>query len=721
MTTAKAAAACCMLVMLAATNVRAQQTWQYPFQDPGLATEKRIDNILSLLTLDEKIACLSTNPSVPRLGIKGCGHIEGLHGVALGGPPANWGRHKFVNTTTFPQSYGLAETWDTALIRKVAETEALEARYIFQSAKYNTGALVIRAPNADIGRDPRWGRTEECFGEDAFFNGCMVQAYVKGLQGNHPKYWITASLMKHFLANSNENGRDTSSSDFDERLFREYYSLPFRMGVEAGSRAYMAAYNKYNGIPMMVHPVLKDVTVKEWKQDGIICTDGGAMHLLWAAHKYYPDSAWAAAASIKAGINQFLDRYAPSVTKALREGLLTEPDIDEAIRGVFRVMIKLGLLDPPGMVPYASIKDGEEPWLAEKTKAFVREVTRKSIVLLKNHDHFLPLNKPAIKRIAVIGPYANQVLYDWYSGFPPYAVSVVQGIKNNIGNGAVVEWTTGANADSVQSIAANADYVIMVVGNHPWCNAGWAQCPIPGEGREAVDRKTINLEQEALVKKVYRLNPKTVVVLVSSFPYAITWTQHNIPAIIHCSQNSQELGNAVADVLFGDYNPAGRLVQTWPRSVEQLPPMMDYNIRNGRTYMYFKGAPLYPFGFGLSYTTFRYASLRTSTKVLQPGGKLEVDIDITNSGRVAGEEVVQLYVQHLQSAVERPAKALKAFGRTMLQPGETKTVRLQINAKDLQYWDDNLHRYVLEPGRVMLMAGSSSADIRSTAVIDVAK
>ena len=318
----------------------AQNKYTYPFQNPQLDMEKRIDNIISLLTLEEKIICLGTNPTIPRLGIKGTGHIEGLHGVALGGA-GNWGRRKLVATTTFCQSYGLAETWDTALIRKVAATEAYEARCIFQSEKYNTGALVVRAPNADIGRYPRWGRTEECYGEDAWFNGCMAQAYVKGLQGNDPKYWMTASLMKHFLGNSNENDRVRSTSDFDERLFREYYSLPFRMGVEAGSRAYMAAYNKYNGIPMMVHPVLKDITVKEWGQNGIICTDGRALGLLWKEHKYYPDSAWAAAA-VKAGINQLLDRHTNPIKKALSDGLLKESDIDEVIRGDFRVMIKLG-------------------------------------------------------------------------------------------------------------------------------------------------------------------------------------------------------------------------------------------------------------------------------------------------------------------------------------------------------------------------------------------
>lgn len=699
-------------------NLHAQ--YQYPFQNPKLDVEKRIDNIISLLTPDEKITCLGTNPTIPRLGIKGSGHIEGLHGVALGGP-GNWGRRKLVTTTTFPQSYGLAETWDTALIRKVAATEAYEARYIFQSEKYKTGALVVRAPNADIGRDPRWGRTEECYGEDAWFNGCMVQAYVKGLQGNDPKYWMTASLMKHFLANSNENDRVRSSSDFDERLFREYYSLPFRMGIEAGSRAYMAAYNKYNGIPMMVHPVLKNITVKEWGQNGIICTDGGALGLLWKEHKYYPDSAWAAAAAVKAGINQFLDRHTNPIKKALSDGLIKESDIDEVIRGDFRVMIKLGLLDPPEMVPYTAIKNGEEPWLGTKNKELVKEVTQKSIVLLKNENNFLPLDKNKIKSIVVIGPYANQVLLDWYSGTPPYTISSLEGIKNKLGNNVSVQWTTGKDADSVKALAGSADYVIMVVGNHTWCNAGWEQCPTPSDGKEAVDRKTIYLEQEELIKQVYRINPKIVVVLIASFPYAITWTQHNIPAIIHLTHNSQEEGTALADVLFGDYNPGGRLVQTWPRSMDQLPPMMDYNIRNGRTYMYFKGEPLYPFGYGLSYTTFAYSNFKLNSKTIKSNGEVTVSVDITNTDKRVGDEVAQLYIQHLHSVVDRPHKELKAFKRITLKQGEKKTIELKFKVNDLKYWDENLHRFVLEEDKIKLMVGSSSADIKFQDVVDVIK
>jgi beta-glucosidase len=712
------------LIVNIVTSGKLYSQYQYPFQNPKLDVEKRIDNIISLLTVDEKISCLGTNPTIPRLGIKGSGHIEGLHGVALGGP-GNWGRRKLVTTTTFPQSYGLAETWDTTLIRRVAETEAYEARYIFQSEKYNTGALVIRAPNADIGRDPRWGRTEECYGEDAWFNGCMVQAYVKGLQGDNPKYWMTASLMKHFLANSNEDNRVRSSSDFDERLFREYYSLPFRMGIEAGSRAFMAAYNKYNGIPMMVNPVLKDIAVKEWGQNGIICSDGGALGLLWKEHKYYPDSAWAAAAAVKAGINQFLDRYLIPVKNALSNGLLKESDIDEVIRGDFRVMIKLGLLDPPGIVPYSAIKDGEEPWLGTKNKQLVKEVTQKSIVLIKNarlsgqENDFLPLDKNKIKSIAIIGPYANQVLLDWYSGTPPYTISVLDGIKSKLGINVLIQWTTGKDEDSVKALAASSDYVIMVVGNHPWCNAPWEQCPDPSDGREAVDRKTIYLEQEDLIKEAYRINPKTVVVLIASFPYAITWTQYNIPAIIQLAHNSEEEGTALADVLFGDYNPGGRLVQTWPRSMEQLPPMMDYNIRDGRTYMYFIGDPLYPFGYGLSYTTFAYSNFKLNNKIIKPNGEIIVTFDITNTGKRTGDEVAQLYIQHLHSIVVRPKKELKAFQRITLKPGEKKTIQLKFKTADLKYWDENLHRYVLEGDQIKLMIGTSSENIKFQAMATV--
>jgi beta-glucosidase len=704
-----------MLLLLAAqTQAHAQSP--YPFQNRDLPVEKRIDNLLSLLTIDEKITCLSTNPTIPRLGLKGAGHSEGLHGLALG-VPGGWGRKTPVATTIFPQSYGMAETWDTTLIRQAAAIEGYEARYTSQTLA--KGGLVIRAPNADLGRDPRWGRTEECYGEDAFFNGTLVQAYVHGLQGDDPRYWQAASLMKHFLANSNENGRDSSSSDFDERLWREYYSVPFRMGIEAGSRAYMASYNKVNGIPQAVNPSLKKITVDEWGQNGIICTDGGAYRMLVTAHHYFKTPEEAAAACVKAGINQFLDNYRAGVKGALDQHLLTEKDIDTVLRGVFRVMIRLGLYDDSTLVPYASIRGGEPPFMNPQDKQFVRLLTQKSIVLLKNADHFLPLDKQKLHSIAVLGSRSDQVFSDWYSGSSGYAVSPLQGIINKLGPDFTVNHTT--NNDLAVSLAGSSDIAIVCVGNHPTGgeNKGWKQVSVPSEGREAVDRESIDLDsaQENLVKRVMAVNPHTIVVLISSFPYSINWINEHVPAIIHLTHNSQELGNALADILFGDINPGGRLVQTWPKSLDQLPPIMDYDIRHGRTYMYFKGEPLYPFGYGLSYTTFRYSDLHLSPPVLKDA--ISITVDVTNTGDRAGDEVVQLYVSLESSKISRPIKELKGFSRITLQPNQTKTVTFHLTPKDLAYWSVAHHRFETEKDQVKITVGGSSVDQKATASFKV--
>ncbi|HEX6728779.1 MAG TPA: glycoside hydrolase family 3 C-terminal domain-containing protein [Pyrinomonadaceae bacterium] len=700
---------------LLTASSRAQVSTNYPFQNPDLPIEQRIDNILSLMTIDEKIECLDTNPSVPRLGIKGTGHVEGIHGLTQGGP-GKWGRPLTIPTTTFPQGIGLGETWDTEILRQVGEVEGYEARYVFQSSKYRQGGIVIRSPNADLGRDPRWGRTEECYGEDAYLNGELVVAFTKGLQGNDRTYWQAAALMKHFLANSNENDRDKSSSDFDERLFHEYYALPFQMGViEGGSRAFMAAYNAVNGVPMTVSPLLQEVTREQWGQDGIICTDAGAMRNLVTAHKFSPDFANAAAATVKAGIGQFLDDYREAVRGALKRGLLTEADIDRALRGNFRVMIRLGLLDPTSRVPYAKIgQEPNDPWLTEKHKALALLATQKSIVLLKNNSNLLPLDKKALKSIALIGPRAKEVLLDWYSGTPPYSISPLEGIKKLVGESVKVSHAENDDAGAAVKIAQESDVAIVCVGNHP--NGGfdnvWAKVSVPSEGREAVDRQSITLEQEDLIKAVFRANPKTIVVLISSFPYAINWTQENVPAIVHMALNSQEEGTALASVLFGDYNPAGRLVQTWPKSINQLPPMMDYDIRRGRTYMYFRDKPLYPFGYGLSFTTFDYRDLRTSASYLSSTGKIEISVAVRNVGRRAGEEVVQLYVTHRNSTVARPLKELKAFTRVHLAPQEEKIVSLTLPAARLAYWNAERDRWVVEKNEIEIGVGRSSMDLR---------
>jgi beta-glucosidase len=630
--------------MTGLVSLQAQTQVQHPFQNPDLPAEERIDNLLSLMTLDEKIACLGTYPAVPRLKVTATRHVEGLHGLAMGGP-SNWGKRNPCPTTIFPQAIGLAESWDADVLKRAAEIESREVRFMFQNKKYARGGLVVRAPNADMGRDPRWGRTEECYGEDPFLNGALTAAFVKGLQGDHPRYWRTASLMKHFLANSNENGRDSTSSDFDERLWREYYAYPFWRGVaDGGSRAYMAAYNAVNGVPCTVHPMLRKITADEWGQNGIICTDGGAFSLLVSKHRAFADRDAAAAACVNAGISQFLDwNYEGPVRRSLESGAVSAAALDSVLRGNFRVMIKLGMWDPHEMVPYASIgvSDTLEPWMSAPHRLAAREVAQKTIVLLKNAGGLLPLDASRLKSIAVIGRRANEVLLDWYSGTPPYVVPILQGITLRAGQKADVRYSGGDDIRSAATLARASDVAVVCVGNHPTCDAGWADCPLPSDGKEAVDRKSIDLEQEALVKAVLDANPKTVVVLVSSFPYAVKWTRDHVPAVLHMTHAGQESGNALADVLFGDVNPAGRLVQTWPESLDQLPPMMDYDIRHGRTYMYFRGEPVFPFGHGLSYTSFSYADLSVSDSVMTEGDSVFVRVKIRNTGRRAGEEVVQ--------------------------------------------------------------------------------
>jgi beta-glucosidase len=687
----------------------------YPFQNPSLNEDKRIRNLISLMTLDEKINCLSPGIAVPRLGIKGTHPVEGLHGLAYSGP-ANWAVKgaKASPTTTFPQAIGLAEMWDPDMIQKVADWEATESRYLAQNKNFGIAGMIVFAPNADMGRDIRWGRTEECYGEDPFLTGTLVTSYVKGLQGDNPVYWKTASLMKHFLANSNENNRSYNSSDFDERLFREYYSYGFYKGVtDGGSQAFMAAYNNYNGIPCAVNPVLRQVTMKDWGLRGIISTDGGGFKQLVNTHAYFPSLPVAAAECIKAGITMFLDDYRASVKEAFDKGLVTEKEIEDAIYGNFRVILKLGLMDNSSKNPYSEIgiADTIAPWTKPEARELVRKATEKSIVLLKNENMLLPLQKDKIKSIAVIGPSANSVISDWYSGTPPYKVSILKGIKNALGDNVIIRFAASNKADSAIIAAKASDVAIVCIGNHPLSyGLGWGQNHVASDGREDVDRQSITIEQEDLVKLVLAVNPKTILVMISSFPYAINWSKEHVPAILHVSQSSQEMGNAMADVIFGKVSPAGRVVQTWITSIDQLPPILDYNIRNGRTYMYDKNKPLYPFGYGLTYTNFTYSGLKADKNIIKEGDVVNLKFDLKNTGNFDSDEVTQLYASFPDSKVDRPRIALKGFKRVFVAKGGSVQVSLALKASDLTYWDNAKQSFVLEKGKIKYFIGASSED-----------
>lgn len=687
---------------------------QNVFNDPAVNEEQRLDDLIARMTLDEKVDALGNNTQVPRLGIQASGSVEGLHGIVLGGP--TYGDRANTPTTGFPQAYGLGETWDTDLLHRVATYISTENRYLFQNAKYRKSGLIMWTPNVDLGRDPRWGRTEECYGEDAFLTSRLAVAFIKGIQGDHPKYWRNASLMKHFLSNSNEYGRTFSSSNYSDKLFREYYAYPFYKGVtEGGSQALMTAYNAYNGTPCIMHPVLRNIVMKEWGLNGTLLTDGGAFRLLLSDHKRFDnDRAAAAAACIKAGITKFLDEYKDAVYEALHRKLISVEDIEKAIRGNLRISLKLGLLDHTEDNPYAAIgvTDTVAPWSKPETKALVREATLKSVVLLKNKDHLLPLDRHKIKKIAVIGQRATEVLQDWYAGKPFYTVNVLDAIREEAGNDIEVRYVKTNRMDSARTVAAWADVAIVCVGNHHTCNAGWEQAPVISEGKEAVDRQSLQLDQEDLLLQVAQTNPNTIGVLISSFPYAINRANQTVPALLHLTQCSQELGHAVSDVIFGHYNPAGRLTQTWVKNITDLPHMMDYDITHGRTYMYFKEKPLYPFGYGLSYTRFNYSGTTLNDRVIERGDTLRVCFNLKNSGDMNGDEVVQLYVSARKHTDKDPIKQLKAFQRISLRKGETKKVELTVPYTELQVWDEKQNRFILPDKEMTLEIGASSSDIR---------
>lgn len=717
-----------LLALASPIALPAQQSAAYPFRDTSLPAAQRLDNLLSLMTLDEKIDVLGTNTEIPRLGVQSFGSSEGIHGVVQrGGGKSN---RPVITTTQFPQPPGMGETWDPDLVRQAGAVEGAEARYISQTPKYNRRILMLWGPQADLARDPRWGRSEEVYGEDPFFNGTMVVNFVHGLQGDNPNTWQAAALLKHFLANSNEDHRTRSNSVFDQRLFWEYYSVPFRMGfLEGGAKGVMASYNAWNGTPMAVNPILKSIVEDKWGVDDL-SSDGSAVKLLWTDHKRYKDQKEAVIACLHAGINQFLDTWREETKSAIAEGSVTKAELDDLLRHKFAISLKLGLLDaiPPAI--YATTEATPEPWNTPKHKAVSEKMALESVVLLKNDNATLPLKKSSLKSIAVIGPLADSVRWDWYGGFPPHKVTPLEGIRSAVGPDVKVNYAADETGQAALKAAKASDVAIVVVGNDPTCGpdmandwhndtdgGGTLPCTTPSDGREGRDRETLTLEQEQLVKQVFAVNPRTVVVLVSSFPYTINWSQAHVPAILHMAHASEDEGTAIARVLFGDYNPGGHLVSTWPKSMDQLPAMMDYNIRDGRTYMYFKGDPLYPFGFGLSYTTFRFTNLKSDTPKAAPDGQVTISVDVTNTGSAAGDEVVQLYVKHLKSRVDRPNQELKGFERVNLNPGETKTVQIPLKIASLAFWNEKLGHFEVEKEPVRLMVGSSSKDLPLTGQI----
>ncbi|WP_405882084.1 glycoside hydrolase family 3 C-terminal domain-containing protein [Streptomyces sp. NBC_01136] len=798
----------------------------YAFRNPRLPVAERVNDLVGRLTLDEKISLLHQyEPAIPRLGIQSFRTgTEALHGVAWLG-----------KATVFPQAVGLASTWDPALIEQVGSAVGDEARG-FQQERPDGWGLNLWAPVVNLLRDPRWGRNEEGYSEDPYLTGSISTAYGEGLTGGDPDHLKTAPTLKHYLANNNEVNRTTTSSDLRPRVQHEYDEAAFRPAVEAdATTGVMASYNLVNGRPDTVNPDLNDV-VRTWtSRDLLNATDAFAPgNLLPGAQNYYDTLAEGDAAALKAGIDSFTDNNGDSaptttaVTSALSQGLLKESDVDTAVSHILAIRVRLGEFDPNGG-KYGSIDKSVINSPAHQKLA--RKAAAEAAVLLKN-SMTLPL-KVSSKNVAVVGPLADTLYTDWYSGTLPYAVTPAQGIAAKIGTSvassegvdrialkdtATGRYVTAGTSDTGAALkestdtgiatqfdafdwgsgivtlrsAANGKYVgynwsnfvndqvqpngwyvqqqfkleqqddgtyLLRYAGYETAESWWsnpvylgptgpdgtlglveksgaahyskdvarsgvdeAVAAVKGKdtavvvvgsmpsinGREAHDRTDMGLapSQEALVKAVHAANPKTVVIVENSYPTTLGALQKEVPALLWTTHAGQETGDALADVLYGDTNPAGRLTQTWYQSTSDLPSILDYDIiKSDRTYQYFNGQPLYPFGYGLSYTSFRYGSLQRVD-----GG---YEVAVTNTGRRAGDEVVQLYTHQRVSRDKQPLKQLKAYARVSLRPGETKTVRLKLRTKDLAHWDVTRSKWVVESGTYDVLVGASSSDIRT--------
>ncbi len=687
-----------LLAVLAAPVPAAAQ----PFRDPTLPMEDRVQDFLRRLTLVQKAQVL--NHRGPAVTVEGFALRADQWNQCLNG--VKWDRP----TTLLPICLAMSATWDTDLVREIATVLSDEARAIYNgwhldpSAPGEHKGLIYRAPVINIGRNPYWGRNHEAWGEDPFLTGRMAVSYVRGLQGDDPRYLKLAATLKHFAVNNVETGRTRLDAQVPERWLREYWLPHFRDAVvEGGAQSLMASYNAINGTPNNVNRwLLTDVLNNEWRHGGFVVSDLGGVGTMVRGHAggkmSYVD---AVARSVMAGCDFSDKEYEDHIPAAVREGKLSEARLNDAVARVLRVRFRLGEFDPFGAVPYSKIAPGVI--CSAKHRAVALRTAQKSIVLLQNRGRLLPLDRAKLKRIAVLGPLADRIVMNNYNGKAGRTVTPLQGIRDRAGPGVEVLHAPGAET------ARAADVALVFVGTDG---------RVEHEGR---DRKSLGLPagQEELVKAILAASPRTVVVEMSAGPLTVPWLKDNVPAMLQAWWPGEEGGHAIADVLFGDVSPAGRLPHTVYASEEQVPPLDQYDVSQGFTYMYLKGAPLFPFGHGLSYTAFEYSNLRVVSKEVSPGGRLTLSVDVQNTGSRAGDEVVQLYVVPPEGKAKRPANMLRGFQRITLQPHQKKEVTFAVIAERLAFWDDAKHRFVVDSGTYGVQIGASSADIRLTGSFEV--
>jgi beta-glucosidase len=693
------------------------------YKNPNLPIQARVDDLVSRMTLEEKVLQMQNGaPAIDRLGIPQYDWWnEALHGVARSG-----------FATVFPQAIGLAATWDTKLMYQVADVISTEARakhheFVRNNQRNRYQGLTFWSPNINIFRDPRWGRGQETYGEDPYLTARLGVQFVKGLQGNDPRYLKVIATPKHYAVHSGpEPERHSFDAKPSERDLRETYLPAFRATIMEGKAdSIMCAYNRLNTAPACESKQLFDILRHEWGFEGYVVSDCGAVWDMYHGHQFVKTESEASALAVKAGTDLTCGTEYKSLIQAVKQGLITEAQIDTSLKRLMTARFRLGMFDPPEMVPYARIPFSEND--SPEHHQLALKTARESIVLLKNEARVLPLRKD-LKSIAVIGPNADapDVLWGNYYGRPSRLITPLAGIKNAVSPNTKVVYALGSAlagepvgsdprlADRMTEDAVNAakaaDASILVLG----ISAGLEgeEMPVAVEGFRGGDRTEISLPkpQEALLKAVVATGKPVVVVLLSGSAVAVNWADKNVPSIVAAWYPGGEGGTAIADVLFGNYNPAGRLPVTFYKSVDQLPPFGDYSMQ-GRTYRYFKGEPLYPFGFGLSYTKFDYSNLRFSAKSIKSGQTITVSVDLTNVGEMDGDEVVQLYLTDVAASAPVPIRTLVGFDRISLRPGEKRTVTFTITPRQMSLINDNDKR-VIEPGEFSISIGGSQVGLR---------
>lgn len=640
----------------------------------------------------QKLAVEETRLGIPILFCEEC-----IHG------------HMARGATIFPQAIGLASTWDPDLVREIGSAIAEETRAV--------GAHQTFSPVLDLGRDPRWGRTEETYGEDPYLASRLAVAMVKGLQGRDlaDGHSIIATL-KHFGGHGEPlGGRDSNMEGITERDLREIHLAPFQAAVEeAGALGVMSAYSMIDGIPCTANrKLLTEILRQEWGFQGYVVSDAYSVEGLHVKHRVAADQKEAIKQAVEAGLDAHLwdGGFTGPLVELVREGQVSEATVDRAVRRILRVKFLLGLFENPYVDPERAAQVCDSPGHRE----LALRAARKSIVLLKNEGDLLPLAKD-VKSILVTGPNAHNPrnqLGDYSFGLTP-VVTVLEGIKAKVSPSTEVRYVKGCDIKGTSTegiaeaarVARESDVVIAVVGGSSWIPKATS-----GEG---VDRATLNLPgvQEELLKAIYETGTPVVMVLINGRPLTINWAVEHVPAIVEAWYPGEEGGNAVADVLFGDYNPGGRLPITFPRTEGQLPLYYNYKP-SGRAYDYvftpFK--PLFEFGHGLSYTRFEYSNLQIAPKEIGPAGKIKVSVEVQNVGDRKGDEVVQLYLNDVVSSVVTPVKELKGFKRVTLDVGEKKTVEFTLTPEHLSLLDRHLER-VVEPGTFEVMVGGLTGSFK---------